>query len=551
MEKRGTGQAPSGRLQRGPDTGSDVRAAEIARQAREVFGRGGAEITVMALEGYFDPDVTLLPFSSLFPLDLWKACASHHALILCEGSTLKSTFANALTLFLCEAAGIMGAQGKPCIAYGSEIGRMAPYIERAARHLCRNTWFITRTEGSFASLKKLGLKGHAGTDAAWSWNREISPARTARLLEDQGWDGKKDLLGIAVIDPFCWPVRASLFRWIWGILRGDLSGRYDKWYFFSASEERSAAYGRYIRSLAAAVRTFSKEHDLFPVLLGMEALDRKACLDLRSLPDAPSALFLSEENDAKVMTGILRSLSLLVTSRYHAAVLSMEGGCPITAVSMDERMIRPLLPSMVVEKSKDMVMVRGIGVGGTTTLATGNAVRCDDSLRALGIDLDGEFERLYADLPITTDHRARWTPVTKKMFSVFERMDLSPVVTPKFLDPSRCIQCGHCAIGCRVTSLKISGNAVAQVIARRRGMKTSYQADLVVLAAGGLGTPVILKNSGIPCQDSLFADPVICVAGPLPGIRQDRQFLMPFISQQEGYILSPYMDYLSFFFNKD
>ncbi|MGX8687786.1 MAG: choline dehydrogenase [bacterium] len=281
------------------------------------------------------------------------------------------------------------------------------------------------------------------------------------------------------------------------------------------------------------------------------ALDRKACLDLRSLPDAPSALFLSEENDAKVMTGILRSLSLLVTSRYHAAVLSMEGGCPITAVSMDERMIRPLLPSMVVEKTKDMVMVRGIGVGGTTTLATGNAVRCDDSLRALGIDLDGEFERLYADLPITTDHRARWTPVTKKMFSVFERMDLSPVVTPKFLDPSRCIQCGHCAIGCRVTSLKISGNAVAQVIARRQGIKTSYQADLVVLATGGLGTPVILKNSGIPCQDSLFADPVICVAGPLPGIRQDRQLLMPFISQQEGYILSPYMDYLSFFFNKD
>ena len=27
--------------------------------------------------------------------------------------------------------------------------------------------------------------------------------------------------------------------------------------------------------------------------------------------------------------------------------------------------------------------------------------------------------------------------------------------------------------------------------------------------------------------------------------------LMPFISQQNGYILSPYMDYLSFFFNKD
>ena len=29
-----------------------------------------------------------------------------------------------------------------------------------------------------------------------------------------------------------------------------------------------------------------------------------------------------------------------------------------------------------------------------------------------------------------------------------------------------------------------------------------------------------------------------------------RQILMPFISQQEGYILSPYMDYLSFFFHR-
>ena len=38
------------------------------------------------------------------------------------------------------------------------------------------------------------------------------------------------------------------------------------------------------------------------------------------------------------MTGILRRLSMLVTSRYHAAVLSVEGGCPIISVSMDERL---------------------------------------------------------------------------------------------------------------------------------------------------------------------------------------------------------------------
>ena len=35
---------------------------------------------------------------------------------------------------------------------------------------------------------------------------------------------------------------------------------------------------------------------------------------------------------------MLRSLSALVTSRYHAAVLSMEKGVPIVSVSMDERL---------------------------------------------------------------------------------------------------------------------------------------------------------------------------------------------------------------------
>lgn len=44
---------------------------------------------------------------------------------------------------------------------------------------------------------------------------------------------------------------------------------------------------------------------------------------------------------------------------------------------------------------------------------------------------------------------------------------------------------------------------------------------------------------------------MLCVAGHLPGIHQEQQILMPFISQQDGYIISPYMDSLSFFFDKN
>lgn len=221
-------------------------------------------------------------------------------------------------------------------------------------------------------------------------------------------------------------------------------------------------------------------------------------------------------------------------------------------------------------------MVRGTGLGGTTTLATGNAIRYDGAIRELGINLDPQFEELYRELPITTDHQKYWTETTKKMFALFEEMGLDPMVTPKLLDASRCAGCGHCAIGCptgakwdtralveqavekgaklvtgcKVTDLEITGKRVAAVHASRNGKRTVFHADLVVLAAGGLGTPVILEKSGVPCGRTLFVDSVLCVAGPLQGLGQDRQLLMPFISQQDGCILSPYMDYLSFFFRK-
>jgi hypothetical protein len=75
-------------------------------------------------------------------------------------------------------------------------------------------------------------------------------------------------------------------------------------------------------------------------------------------------------------------------------------------------------------------------------------------------------------------------------------------------------------------------------------------ADLVVLAAGGLGTPAILGRSGIPCEDRLFVDPVLCVAAPLPDSSLDREFPMPFFVERDGYMVSPYFDYLSFFFDR-
>jgi polysaccharide pyruvyl transferase WcaK-like protein len=325
------------------NTGADARVIAITEQLRELFGPENVQITVMTLDreslaGYFPEDVVLQEFSSIFLLDLYRACSSHHAAVLSEGSTLKSTFANGLTLFLCEAAGIMSKQKKPCIAYGSEIGEMEDFLKKTAVDLCRDCYFITRTEDSQKALEQLGLRGHCGTDTAWTYQPGVSAAEIEPALVEAGWDGSAELLGAAVIDPFCWPVRASLFRWLKGFFTGDRSGRYDKWYYFSDSPARREAFRQYIAAFAAALDRFAEERNCFPVVIGMERLDEKACKALQAALHRRSALFLSGNTDAARMTAVLGKLSYLVTSRYHASVLSMVSGIPITAVSMDERL---------------------------------------------------------------------------------------------------------------------------------------------------------------------------------------------------------------------
>ncbi len=72
----------------------------------------------------------------------------------------------------------------------------------------------------------------------------------------------------------------------------------------------------------------------------------------------------------------------------------------------------------------------------------------------------------------------------------------------------------------------------------------------MVLAAGGLGTGAILSRSEIPTEDRLFVDPVLCVAARAAGSFADEEVPMPFFVEGDGYIISPYFDYLSFFFNR-
>ncbi len=325
------------------NTGADVRVSEIVRQIRERFDKDQAEISIMTLDEesvrcYFDEDIRLLPFNTIFFTNVFKACCASQAVILCEGSTLKSKFANALTLYFCEAAGIMKNQHKPCIAYGSEAGEMDAFLERTVKKLCKETYFIARTRNSLDRIQKLGLQGHLGTDAAWEFDSSSCTQWAFGQLQQSGWNGSSPLLGIAPVNPFWWPVKPSLIRWLKARITGDHSLQFQLWYFFSWSKKRKQQFDAYLDAIAAAVNDFAAKHSCHVVLLGMERLDKDACGRLKARLSMPASVFLSSDHNGFQMAAVLRQLSLLITSRYHAEVLSMDAKVPCIAVSMDERL---------------------------------------------------------------------------------------------------------------------------------------------------------------------------------------------------------------------
>ncbi|RPJ66893.1 MAG: FAD-dependent oxidoreductase, partial [Acidobacteria bacterium] len=252
-----------------------------------------------------------------------------------------------------------------------------------------------------------------------------------------------------------------------------------------------------------------------------------------------------------------------------------------TGLFFDERLISVLFPAMRVQKvgsregGERMPLVYGAALGGTTAMAAGNGVRCDEGLRAAGVDLDAEFAELAREIPVTTAHRERWGPMTRRLFDACDALGLAPRPLPKLGDYTRCRRCGRCVLGCpygakwdarrflddavssgarifagwTVDALVRRGERVVGVRAHRGLRRQIFPADLVVVAAGGLGTPALLERSGIACEPRLFVDPVLCVAAPIAGARMDHEISMPFVVEREGYILAPYMDWLSFFFD--
>ncbi|MBN2484147.1 MAG: GMC family oxidoreductase [Candidatus Omnitrophica bacterium] len=228
-------------------------------------------------------------------------------------------------------------------------------------------------------------------------------------------------------------------------------------------------------------------------------------------------------------------------------------------------------------KSRQGIIInRTINLGGTSLANGGNAVPSGvDCFKQLGINLSDAVDQISSELNVNT----RDFPIgktTRKIIVSANRLGLDMVPMPKFGTPeahSRCCSCGNCILGCKygakwssldflkdidpdfctiftgvaVKNVIVQNNRCVGVEGRRLMRKQRWYADRVILSAGGLGTPVILQNSGIDhAGEHLFVDLLNVTYGILPGSTQFHEVTMNIISdkfyQEQGFILTSFID---------
>ena len=327
------------------NTGSDVRVEEILRQVRRVLGDPNLQLSVMTQDfdrtrGYFG-EATQVRLPDIFPPFLYREVRHHHGVMACEGSMFKSKFANALTTMMTGSLGIASAQNKLSVGYGAEAGSMDPSLAKMVRRYCSESLVITRNDESRTVLRQLNVPTELGTDTAWTFE-PLGAEYGKRALQEAGWDGQRPVWVLCPINPFWWPVKPSLVKYLARASTGAYrESHYRSIYFHNSGPGVRAAYERYLAAFANAVAAFRQRHSVFPILVAMERLDADACRRIAErLGRAP--VFVSDQYDMYQLVSILRCCHFLVSSRYHAIVTSMPALVPSAGVTMDER-IRNLM----------------------------------------------------------------------------------------------------------------------------------------------------------------------------------------------------------------
>ena len=320
------------------NTGSEARLLAIINDIRAILGPE-VLITVPTLnkenlERYLKEDkfLKIAPISSIFFFDIRKLVKAHDVLLLVEGSCYMDTWTSALLWAFLWATKCAKNFKKPSIAYAVDVGHLSSFNKwLVKREASKTDLILTRTESAAQELQKMGVKAPIQTtaDCAFTFKTE---KEDAEILSELWQESNSGAVGLAPIDFYLWPVvmrpwgkKENLYKWP---------------YYYSRSKWRVDGSEQLALKWAEEADRIIEKHGKRVALICMEELDEPLAVSIKNKMKNPemAKIFSSRKYNASTMTSILRSLELLVTSRYHAGVLSLEAQIPQIAVGHDTRL---------------------------------------------------------------------------------------------------------------------------------------------------------------------------------------------------------------------
>lgn len=320
------------------NTGAEALLAADIEDVRAVLGPG-ARITVPSLnpanlrryvtEG---PGLRIEPMPTVFFAAIRRMVKQSDLVLLVEGSTYMDSWGSPLLWMYLWASRCAAKAGIPCMAYAVDAGTLKPFNADLVRRVASRTGLIvTRNRAAAGRLRAFGVTAPILSTADNAFTFQPREGDRERLAA--AWpEAARGAVGLAMVDFALFP----------GVMRpwGPRERCY-KWpYYFSTSRERTRAGEMLARGYAALADHLVERTGKAVALIGMEQLDEALALRVHGLMRHPAGarVFSSRTYDASQLTCLLRSLDLLVTSRYHAAVLSLAAGVPQVAVHHDTRL---------------------------------------------------------------------------------------------------------------------------------------------------------------------------------------------------------------------
>ena len=368
------------------NTGAEALLLADIADIRAVLGPG-ARLTIPALEpGNLEryvgdlPGIDIVPMPMIFLSKARRLVRQHDLIVLVEGATYMDSSASALLWYFMWATSCAHAAGKPCLAYAVDAGELKPHNRWLVRHTAPKTdLIVVRSAAAAERLRGWGVENRIEVTADNAFRFEPRAADALWLYE--AWpDVGAAPVGIACVDYNLWPVvirpwgrRADCYRWP---------------YYYSRSPARRAATAALADGYARLADAIIERHDRSIALICMEELDEMLAghIHARMVHADRARMFSARQHDASRMTALLRSLGALVTSRYHASILSIAAAVPQVAVAQDLR-LRTLFDEMGMP---ELCINPGAGMFDTLHTTIDRLLTTDDLLRAR---LSREYER--------------------------------------------------------------------------------------------------------------------------------------------------------------